>query len=60
MIKLYYCECCKKGKDWSEMHSHTLCKNCWIQEYEKEISARIKKTWITRKLNIKTKRILEL
>ena len=60
MIRLYLCECCNKSKDWSEMHNKTLCKNCWIRAYEKDIVIRIKKSWTTKQLNAKVKKIMEL
>ena len=60
MIILYYCECCMKGKEWCEMSSYTLCKNCWAKKEHKKRTDAGTKMQHTKRLQAKTKRILEL
>ena len=51
MIKLFYCEDCKKAKEWPSMHSEFQCKNCWAKDYTEKYEKGSKKTWITRREN---------
>ena len=60
MAILYLCKECDVYKEWCEMNNEILCKNCWAKKEHKKRTDAGTKMQHTKRLKVKTKKILEL
>lgn len=47
-MKSYICRVCGQNKDYMDMNTNILCKECWVKKEEKKYNESGRKAWITR------------